>query len=132
MNTKLVVFDMAGTTVRDDDAVNRCLCEALLAGGVEVSRDEINAVMGLPKPVAITRLLADKLPTGPALSGAVDRMHDDFVARMIGFYQADPRVVAMPGAMECLISLKKLGVKIALDTGFSRTIVDTILERLEW
>jgi hypothetical protein len=29
MKIKLVVFDLAGTTVRDDDAVNRSLCAAL-------------------------------------------------------------------------------------------------------
>ena len=29
MKIELVVFDMAGTTVRDDDAVNPCLREAL-------------------------------------------------------------------------------------------------------
>lgn len=31
MKIKLVVFDLAGTTVRDDDAVNRCLRPALEA-----------------------------------------------------------------------------------------------------
>ncbi|MCZ7635203.1 MAG: hypothetical protein M5U12_03590 [Verrucomicrobia bacterium] len=53
MKIELVVFDMAGTTVRDDDAVNLCLRDALHAGGIDVTRDEVNEVMGIPKPTAI-------------------------------------------------------------------------------
>ena len=53
----LVVLDMAGTTVQDDDAVNRCLCAALACAGLVVTRDEVNEVMGMPKPVAIGLLL---------------------------------------------------------------------------
>ena len=34
---ELVIFDMAGTTVRDDDTVNICLREALAAGQVTVT-----------------------------------------------------------------------------------------------
>ena len=36
MQIKLVVLDIAGTTVRDDDSVNRCLREALAAHGLVV------------------------------------------------------------------------------------------------
>lgn len=54
----LVVFDLAGTTIEDHDVVARCLAAAVRSEGVEVNREEANSVMGLPKPVAITRLLA--------------------------------------------------------------------------
>lgn len=133
MNIELVVFDMAGTTVRDDDAVNRCLREALHADGVEVTRDEVNEVMGLPKPAAIAAVLARKRPGGQAASaGEVDRCHADFLARMIAFYQTDPGVAEMPGAGAVFAQFKAAGVKVALDTGFSRAIVDVVLERLGW
>ena len=46
MKIELVIFDMAGTTVRDDDSVNVGLREALRAAGIEVSRDEVNRVIG--------------------------------------------------------------------------------------
>ena len=58
---RLVVFDIAGTTVHDGDAVNVTFADALCAAGLERSRDEINAVMGLAKPRAID-LLLDALP----------------------------------------------------------------------
>lgn len=133
MIIQLVVFDMAGTTVRDDDAVNRCLREALAAGGLSPSRAQVNAVMGLPKPVAIAQLLALLKYYGqPAPEAEIERLHGDFLQRMIRFYQADPDVAPMPGAEECLRALKRAGVRVALDTGFSRDIAETILHRLGW
>ncbi len=50
MEIELVVFDMAGTTVNDDDSVNRCLRSSLAAAGLSVTAAQVNAVMGLPKP----------------------------------------------------------------------------------
>jgi len=129
--TELVVFDMAGTTVRDDDSVNRCLRAALAAASLEVTRDEVNAVMGLPKPTAI-KLLLEQKQSGPAQIEKVDWIHDEFLRRMIEFYETDPDVESMPYAVATLLRLKKNGIKVALDTGFSRPIVDAILKRLGW
>lgn len=133
MKIELVVFDMAGTTVRDDDAVNQCLRDALQAGGVEVTRDEVNEVMGLPKPTAIATLLARKRSgENVAPADEVDRLHADFLGRMIAFYRTEAGVTEMPGASAVFAQLKAAGVKVALDTGFSRAIADVVLERLDW
>jgi len=132
MNIELVVFDMAGTTVRDDDAVHHCLAEALGAAGFRSTRDEINEVMGIAKPVAIATLLSRYRDGAPADPGAVQKIHADFLKRMLDYYENDPRVEPMPGAMECFGQLKSLGIKVALDTGFSQDIVRVILRRLGW
>ena len=129
----LVVLDMAGTTVQDDDAVNRCLCAALAGAGLAVTRDEINEVMGLPKPVAIALLLERrKYAGGMAPPAEVASIHESFLRRMIDFYRADPAVREIDGASEILRQLRSAGLKLALDTGFSRDIVDAILKRLSW
>ena len=86
MKIDLVVFDMAGTTVRDDDAVNVCLRDALAAAGEVVSRDDVNGVMGIPKPVAIRELLVKKAGQAPAPE-RVSAIHEDFMQRMIRHYQ---------------------------------------------
>ena len=54
---QLVVFDMAGTTVLDNDAVHKALIAALAEFGYEASRDEANKVMGIAKPLAIQTIL---------------------------------------------------------------------------
>ena len=83
MDYDLVVFDIAGTTVFDGDAVGTCLRQALAdVAGLSFSRDEVNAVMGIPKPVAIRTLLrgrSDAEPTEPL----IDAIHGDFEARML-------------------------------------------------
>lgn len=123
---------MAGTTVRDDDAVNVCLRHAL-APQVSVTRDEVNAVMGLPKPTAI-RLLLERKPghRGSVAEAMVNELHDGFLQRMLRHYQNAAEVEPMPHTLEAFWQLKEGGVRIALDTGFSRPIVDAILERLGW
>jgi phosphonatase-like hydrolase len=131
MKIELVVFDMAGTTVRDDDAVNQCLREALAAGGLACSRDEINTVMGIPKPMAIATLCQGKRGV-EASAAEVARLHEDFLRRMIAFYRADSRVGEMPDALAVFGQLHAAGIAVALDTGFSRAIVDVILARLGW
>lgn len=133
MKIKLVVFDMAGTTVRDDDAVNHCLRQALAWRAVSVTRDEVNEVMGMPKPLAIQMLLEKKLGTpAAAAAGEVRQIHDQFLARMIHFYETDPAVREIEGATQVFRQLKAAGIRVALDTGFSRQIVDVILKRLGW
>jgi phosphoglycolate phosphatase-like HAD superfamily hydrolase len=61
MSIRLVVFDLAGTTVRDSDNVHYFLQEALRKEGIAISRQDANAVMGIAKPVAIRQLLEARL-----------------------------------------------------------------------
>jgi phosphonatase-like hydrolase len=128
----LVVFDMAGTTVHDGDAVHACLQAALGAAGIRVGREAINAVMGLPKPVAIRCLVEADAPGAEASDRLVEALHDDFVHRMLGHYRSDPSVREVDGALQVFRELRARGIKVALDTGFSRQIVDVILSRLGW
>jgi phosphonatase-like hydrolase len=127
---KLVVFDIAGTTVRDEAAVRSSLQAAVAEAGLKVSDAEAEAVMGLAKPVAIAQLARER---GRDLDEVeVDGLHHVFRSRMVKHYQQDPRVAPMPGAEDCFRRLRSSGVFVALDTGFSRDITDAILTRLDW
>jgi phosphonatase-like hydrolase len=125
MHVELVVFDMAGTTVHDRDNVAEALQAALAAADVEVEIAEINPVMGWPKPDAIRHLLGGR-------DGDVDAIHRDFVQRMIDHYRTDKHVREVAGTSAVFRWLRERGVKIALDTGFSRPIADAIVERLHF
>ncbi|MCI0463346.1 MAG: HAD family hydrolase [Gemmataceae bacterium] len=153
---ELVVFDMAGTTVYDGDAVNNSfraalLCQAaslvrgcqpaagsqpgreagtLAGAGVEADPALVNTVMGLPKPEAIRRLLA--AAGRPSPEGAVAAIHEDFVKRMRHYYTTDPAVREVPGAADTFAVLRRAGIKVALNTGFNRAVVEVLLARLGW
>ena len=132
MKIELALFDMAGTTVRDDDAVNNCLRKALAAASPDVTRDEINLVMGIAKPLAIRKIL-ERHRNGDAITDEiVNSIHDNFLWRMLDHYRTSPTVEPMPHTVDAFVRLKEAGVRIALDTGFSRPIADAILERLGW
>ncbi len=131
---ELVVFDIAGTTVNDrtpaGDAVNLCLRRAIAGVGVELSAETVNTVMGIQKPEAIRRLLVGA--GREELVPRVNAIHDDFVTRMKTFYRSDPAVHPVAGAEDCFARLRAAGIKVALDTGFSRDITALILERIGW
>jgi phosphonatase-like hydrolase len=131
MAIKLAVFDMAGTTVYVGDAVTDCLRAALQNAGLTVDRTAVKAVMGLPKPEALRRLI-DSSPGTESLKDRIQEIHADFVERSKRFYASDPGVREMPGASATLAVLRKTGIKVALDTGFSRDIVQVLLDRLGW
>ena len=73
MAIELVVFDMAGTTVDDGGAVNRCFREALAGRRPAAEPEAVNGVMGLPKPEAFRILSAsDPAARGPGPPGRRD------------------------------------------------------------
>lgn len=126
----LVVFDMAGTTVFDGDAVNAAFRDTLAAWDLVLPSAVIDSVMGLPKPVAVRILLNHA--GRPATDADVDALHTAFTARMIDYYRTAPDVREVPGAAAVFAELRAKGVKVALDTGFFRPIAAVVLERLGW
>lgn len=133
MKPDLVVFDMAGTTVHDNDNVHYALMEAMMTEHIEVSRDEVNEVMGYPKPFAIKELLKLKVADKSLITTAfIDRIHDRFVNMMVDFYTTDPVVKEKPGASDIFIKLKECGILVGIDTGFDRAIANAIIQRLGW
>ncbi len=129
---QLVVFDMAGTTVAGHHEVHHCLQQALAQEGHEITYDEANAVMGYPKPVAIRQLLEKHGASGQATAAYVDQIHRDFVQRMVDHYANGAEVREKQGVQGTWNALRKQGIRIALDTGFSRPIADAIIKRLNW
>lgn len=131
---ELVVFDLAGTTVYDGDAVNASFRATLAARGIEAEPALVNSVMGLPKPEAIRILLEEcgRARGWTPSAENIDAIHADFTRRMRGYYASDPAVREIPGASAVFATLRGAGVKVALNTGFFRPIADALLARLGW
>lgn len=133
MDIKLVVFDMAGTTVEDKDNVHAALIYAFKAFELNIIREDANKVMGIPKPVAIHQLLKEEFGIKPQrLNDLTGKIHKVFLNEMISFYKNDSSVKAKENAEVIFQLLKGKKIKVGIDTGFSRDIADTIIKRLEW
>jgi phosphonatase-like hydrolase len=131
MAIRLVVFDVAGTTVHDGGgAVQRAMRDAIGATGLILREGAMDGVTGMAKPAAIRTLLEGH--GRDELLPRVDAIHEDFVARMRRYYREDRGVTPIPGAAATFAALREAGVRVALNTGFSRVILDEVLRRLEW
>lgn len=133
MLTELVVFDMAGTTVRDKNYVGIAFHEAMKSYGYEVAIEEINPIMGYEKPLAI-RMMLERHEDGKnkITDILIHNIHSEFVERMIHFYSTTNDIAPLPDVEETFGALREDGIKIALNTGFSRDIADVIISRLGW
>lgn len=129
---ELVVFDLAGTTVKDNNDVQRALQKALAYFDVYASPDQVNAVMGIPKPLAIRTLMQDNTDLDKISEDLIREVHQVFVRQMIHFYERDPSVSEKVGVTTTFRKLKERKLKIAIDTGFDRRITNSILQRLGW
>lgn len=127
MNYRLAVFDIAGTTVSDPGFVAQAFVGAMTAAGHPIDHQACRPLMGYPKPLAIARLLGTR-----ANDATVAAIHADFVQRMLVCYRDWPGIEPLPGAESVFALLRARGIKVALNTGFSRDIADAIVERLGW
>jgi hypothetical protein len=128
----LVVFDLAGTTVQDENRVAGFLMEAMAHIGHPVSLTEANSVMGERKPKAIAQLLTPRLGLTSMDSDIVQRGNAEFLRLTNAYYATSPEVGEIPGASAVFAALHGAGIKVACDTGFERSTVDVILKRLGW
>ena len=132
MGYELVVFDMAGTTVRDKGNVNEAFRSAFLDSGIKVAAADVDKVMGYRKIEAIEIILKQYLEAMEYDAASIQFIHEAFTNKMVSFYENDAELAALPQVLETFSILKSKGIKIALNTGFTRAITDVILERLGW
>jgi len=132
-NIQLAVFDIAGTTVKDKGNVSVAFMKAFKEYDLEVPKEAVVKVMGFRKKDAIRMLLEKSTTTSPGNNDElIEKIHDAFTRNIISAYETDPELKPMPQAEEIFATLKQRGIKIALNTGFTRAITNTILQRLQW
>ncbi|QKZ14715.1 HAD family hydrolase [Spirosoma sp. KUDC1026] len=129
---KLVVFDMAGTTVTDQHEVERCFAQAAAQTGLPVSDERILAMQGLAKRYVFETLWKEQLgETSPELTPRVDESYAIFKDVLENHYRTNG-ATPTEGCLETFTYLKEQGISIALTTGFYRVVTDIILEKLGW
>lgn len=130
MKAKLIVFDIAGTTLEDnEDVVSSAFLEALNANGYELSNNDIKWVMGYKKREAISMLLQKEKT--PADETTIDKIHDHFIQKLNRYYETAD-VKEIDGISALFKKLKKEDLIIALNTGFNRSTTDIIIDRIGW
>ncbi len=125
---KLVVSDMAGTTVQDTGEVARAFTAALAEHGVEASAEQINAVRGASKREAIATLVARRYNN--ADPARVEAVYASFKSHLQRVFTREAKPI--DGAMQAFAWLRDNNIKLALNTGFDRDITEILLDALGW
>ncbi|MFI6445253.1 phosphonatase-like hydrolase [Kitasatospora sp. NPDC050543] len=127
---RLVVLDMAGTTVADGGLVEQAFRVAAGTLGVEADSPEhqrmlehVRATMGESK-ISVFRHLFGEEEKAQRANLAFEAAYHDLVDA--------GHCAALPGAAEVIAELRGQGRKVALTTGFSRSTQDRILAALGW
>ena len=122
-DVELVIFDMAGTTVRDSGQVTDAFTSALSEHGIEVTADELLKVRGSSKREAVRRFIPEE--------ELAKTVYDSFRRHLARLYRTRG-VKPVEGAESLFRWLKQRGVRVALNTGFDRDITGLLLSALSW
>lgn len=130
---ELVVFDIAGTTVADNGNINEVFRTSFENAGItNVDPTDVNRLMGYRKKEAIRRIVAQYKPGMENDEALVEAIHEDFCNRMIGYYETTGDLRPLPFAENVFNELRSNDIKVALNTGFTRSITAPVLRRLGW
>lgn len=128
---QLVVFDMAGTTVKDENEVEECFFVAAEATGLRAERDRIISMMGWAKKRVFETLWQEQSGEKADSTAQVEASYSKFKEILEHHYLTQP-VQPTEGCLEIFDWLKSQGIQIALNTGFYREVTNIILDRLNW
>jgi phosphonatase-like hydrolase len=130
----LVVFDLAGTTIRDRGEVPAAFREALGAFGLDVGDEALASWRGASKREVVQAIVAQRrgdLETAErqALASGIYERFRSMLRDALAAARGD---LAIPGSLAAFERLHDAGIKVALTSGFDRAIVTQVLQSTAW
>lgn len=126
----MVVFDMAGTTVNEDNLVYKTLRNAINDAGFDFSLDEVLAMAaGKEKRQAIRSVLSTY--AGISDEELISKIYDEFIITLTDAY-AREEILPQPNATAIFSALKERKILAVLNTGYDRATASSIIEKLGW
>lgn len=124
---ELVIFDVAGTTVKDGGQVPSAFTTALAEHDISITPEQLNVVRGSSKRQAVL----DLIPEGPHRARLAADVYAAFREDLARRYSVEG-VEAIEGAEQVFRWLRARGVGVALNTGFDRETTALLLNALGW
>lgn len=125
---QLTVFDMAGTTVNEDNVVYKTVRAALAKHGVEVS---LATVLEFGAGKEKFKAISDILEQNKTHNVDANAVFGDFKGMLEEAY-TNLNVTAYEGVEELFGKLRSHGVKVVLNTGYDRKTARSLLKKLGW
>lgn len=124
---KLVIFDLAGTTVQDKGQVSNAFTAALAEHNIEVTPEQLSRVRGSSKRQAVLNFI----PEGPDRTRSAEMVYASFREHLARRYTIEG-IEPIEGAEQIFQWLREQGVRVALNTGFDRETTMLLLGALGW
>lgn len=127
---KLVVFDMAGTTVDEDNVVYKTVRKAINSAGYSFSQEEVQTVgAGKEKSQAIRDVLA--LDGRTHSEDEVQYIYRNFKSLLKAAYQT-LAITEQPDTTDTLNKLHAANIKVVLNTGYDRKTAESLINKIGW
>lgn len=128
---KLIVFDMAGTVINEDNVVYKTLQKAVNLEGFNFTLDDVLLHgAGKEKHQAIKDILSST-NSNHASKEISFTIYDRFLALLKSSYE-NLEIEAFLNTEEVLKKLKWNGIKIALNTGYNKETATMLLNKIHW
>lgn len=126
----MVVFDMAGTTVDENNVVYKTLQKVINDAGFNFSLQQVLASgAGKEKLTAIKDIIA--LEDTKADDLIANKIYHSFVVELATAYDSF-ELKPQPGAQETFDALRAKNILVVLNTGYDENTAVNILEKLRW
>jgi phosphonatase-like hydrolase len=130
MKISMIVFDMAGTTIDENNIVYKTLQTAINHFGVTVDLDTVLAIgAGKEKLNAITDIVKACGKTSDLENTTA--MFTYFLDSLSLAYQ-NYDIQPMKGAENVLLSLRNKNILVVLNTGYDKQTANFILDKIQW
>jgi phosphonatase-like hydrolase len=126
----MIVFDMAGTVIDENNVVYKTLLEAVKASGYELTLQEVlSEGAGKEKFQAIKDIVRKRDEN--ADNEILMNIFKNFQSGLANAYRS-LEIKAQPGAEIVFKELRKEGIYVVLNTGYDSTTAKSIIEKLGW
>ncbi|MFO7825276.1 MAG: phosphonatase-like hydrolase [Cyclobacterium sp.] len=129
---QLIVFDMAGTTVDEDNVVYKTLQFVINQQNFPCTLEQVLAIGGgKEKRNAIRDILIELGVGQPDLELITDKAFSEFKKNLSHAYR-ELQVRSCHGAEDVFFRLRSRGIKVVLNTGYNRDTAQLLVDKLGW
>lgn len=126
----MVVFDMAGTTVNENNLVYKTLRGAINSAGFNFSLEQVlEQGAGKEKKHAIRSVLDTLKKVND--EQLIETIYEKFITDLTKAYEVE-EIFPQPNAVEVFKELKARNIFRVLNTGYDRETANAILSKLDW
>jgi phosphonatase-like hydrolase len=122
---KMIVFDMAGTAIDENNVVYKTLRTAINEAGFDFTLEQVLAEGAGKEKLQAIKDIAKR-------DGAfADKIYQNFIVLLAKAYDTLD-ITAQPGAEELFRTLKQRGIYVILNTGYDIKTAESIMKKVGW